>query len=405
MDNQYVEGPVNCIRMQGKINDIEKVIYIFFDFHLGVNSQIKCSSFKYKPLTTYLIENIESLEKDKKVDIFLELQPSPMFYVMSKYKKMFLEELRDMFATNFKMEGKKVMSPDKYPQARFHYTDIRDYIKGMEVWRLIDNIANIINNSAYLEIYQINNIKDGLTMATSRLKLIYDALFSTVNIKKPRYSIIPESVEVLSKMKQEDFENIGVNLMKKIRKEYQNPKIKKILNSEVDKLKRDFESIFEGFAKIYTKLEELATLIDPSNFDVLHKDNLKNKYYPYSPSMIKELDLVCEIKRLFIDIYDINHLFLYTDLMDVFVLRRFLDKDYITNVFSYSGAAHSINYVYTLGTKFGFKVTHASYSEINIPELNKKLVSETPKHEIASYILPPKLVQCSDLSKFPNNFK
>ena len=59
--------------------------------------------------------------------------------------------------------------------------------------------------------------------------------------------------------------------------------------------------------------------------------------------------------------------------MDVYFLRRFLDKKYITNTVTYTGINHSINYIYALVKYFDFKITHASYMKYDIKEATKKI--------------------------------
>lgn len=56
------------------------------------------------------------------------------------------------------------------------------------------------------------------------------------------------------------------------------------------------------------------------------------------------------------------------------MLRRFLDKTYITNSIAYTGMGHSMNYIYILLHEFDFKITHVSYTEIPITELNKNQI-------------------------------
>ena len=107
--------------------------------------------------------------------------------------------------------------------------------------------------------------------------------------------------------------------------------------------------------------------------------------------------------------------------MDLYFLRRFLDKDYITNGIVYSGALHSADYINILVNLFNFKITHTAYAVTNnIVELNDIVKSYDPfseKNKSLEYtailfgtedlFLPfgYKSIQCSDIAKFPPNFK
>lgn len=81
-----------------------------------------------------------------------------------------------------------------------------------------------------------------------------------------------------------------------------------------------------------------------------------------------------------------------------------MDKDYITNAITYTGSYHSNVYIGILSRDFGFKITHVSYSKISdLGDLNKKII-KMDAGEMAELLYPPIKSQCSDLTKFPENF-
>ncbi len=53
------------------------------------------------------------------------------------------------------------------------------------------------------------------------------------------------------------------------------------------------------------------------------------------------------IKDKFEDIYNLS-VDIYSLFTDIYLLRRILDKNYITNCIIYSGSQHSVNYMYFL---------------------------------------------------------
>jgi hypothetical protein len=91
-------------------------------------------------------------------------------------------------------------------------------------------------------------------------------------------------------------------------------------------------------------------------------------------------------------------------IIDVFMMRRFLDKDYITNGIYYSGGAHSVNIIQMLIKKFDFKITHLDKGSEDINSLNNKIKysdlfdDEALKYKLFGYF------QCSDVTKFPDMF-
>ena len=96
---------------------------------------------------------------------------------------------------------------------------------------------------------------------------------------------------------------------------------------------------------------------------------------------------------------------LFTMIMDLYFLRRFLDKDYISNGVIYTGIAHTGNYFYFLIKYFGFKITHSSYLKEDPRKAEAIVKKSTDPREIDYLIYPPELQQCSDMSSFPKNFQ
>ena len=93
-------------------------------------------------------------------------------------------------------------------------------------------------------------------------------------------------------------------------------------------------------------------------------------------------------------------------LMDLYFLRRFLDKDYITNAILYCCAFHTSDIIYILVNEFKFKITHST-SDIN--NINKIITSKNKYELILPYgyqllIKNKTIIQCSDISLFPKNF-
>ena len=93
-------------------------------------------------------------------------------------------------------------------------------------------------------------------------------------------------------------------------------------------------------------------------------------------------------------------------LMDLYFLRRFLDKDYITNTILYCGGWHTMDIIYILVNEFKFKIIH---STTDINNINKIITSKNKYgtilyHGIQTLIKDKTLIQCSDISEFPKNF-
>nr|URM62503.1 hypothetical protein [Mimivirus sp.] len=97
----------------------------------------------------------------------------------------------------------------------------------------------------------------------------------------------------------------------------------------------------------------------------------------------------------------------FARLMDIYFLRRFLDKKYITNAIVYTGMFHSTTYIQILIKNFDFKITHVSYSSINnMKELNNRIkTTNLGEKEINEIFLQKMYTQCSDMTNFPDMFQ
>ena len=70
---KYVNGPINTIRMEGKIGNIKKVLYIFADVHLEPQNETMCDNIYSIEMKDYILNNIKNI--DHEVDIFMEMEP------------------------------------------------------------------------------------------------------------------------------------------------------------------------------------------------------------------------------------------------------------------------------------------------------------------------------------------
>ena len=95
----------------------------------------------------------------------------------------------------------------------------------------------------------------------------------------------------------------------------------------------------------------------------------------------------------------------FAGLMDLFFLRRFLDKDYITNGIVYTGKAHSEFYILSLVKYFNFKVTHTAYSSLpNMDKLTETIKAQPNIDGLFKLLNPPIMSQCIHADVFPELF-
>lgn len=59
-DERKINGPINTVRLEGKIGDVKKVIYLFMDNHVPVNSQSQCRDFAGTDVAKYIYQTIKN---------------------------------------------------------------------------------------------------------------------------------------------------------------------------------------------------------------------------------------------------------------------------------------------------------------------------------------------------------
>jgi hypothetical protein len=176
--------------------------------------------------------------------------------------------------------------------------------------------------------------------------------------------------------------------------------------------------------EIYNKINYLIKNVLLLNLNL----NLKqiNKYIIYIDNFIifynktNELEIIQllnnnKFAKKIIKIYtDINIIIdsildSYVFLTDLYFIKRFLDKDYITNSIIYTGNLHLYNITYILIKYFNYKYTHVFYKS---KELNNIKLLKTTNYEylyVMNNILTSlneygNITQCVNLFKFPINF-
>ena len=185
--------------------------------------------------------------------------------------------------------------------------------------------------------------------------------------------------------RQEYYDHL-IYLMNKFLHGYTNTNIKKIIYHNIDLLIPDIEVVFSVLINLYEESKKL-------NYESYQNESTKNKFITAFKNM----------KNIFT--------YRFAILVDFYFLRRFLDKEYITNAMVYSGAFHSVTCIYILNS-IGFKITHCANCAIqDMIELNNAVtnISNFPSiksiFELFHIFKQPIDTQCSDLSEFPELFE
>jgi hypothetical protein len=120
-----VNGPINVVRLEGTINNIKKILYVFFDYHANINLQTECESYDSKDIVTYFYDIFKS--SNKPVDFFFEVKSSTITKNnITPFKNIYINNINKFYTrSKFDESVKKNIKKN----IRFHYLDIRDYLE------------------------------------------------------------------------------------------------------------------------------------------------------------------------------------------------------------------------------------------------------------------------------------
>ncbi|AYV83716.1 MAG: hypothetical protein Hyperionvirus10_52 [Hyperionvirus sp.] len=403
-----VSGPVNVVRLEGKLFGINKIIYIFFDFHMPCEVESSCNDIYSTTITQFLLNEFKKInKKDTYHDFFLETFPIGLLQ-SDHYRGKYINDVRRFFTQAFIYEpnSDKVLPSKIFPKVRLHYIDIRDYLFWELLITKVDALVTLIQNLS--NPMNIKFAKEGIAIVSADLKWIIDLMFNKSTATKGGAKLI-QSYEY----KKIEIEKI-VDLINKLQNKYKHKEVQKIVNMMLnDYFKVGLLLAIDKLPlilKMVTDLEKKTSIpynqLNPEKR--VTQDDLLPGFYqitlPYGPNYEEVRLLHNEIIKLMNQVSHVCFSSAVT-LVDAYFIRRFLDKDYITNALSYTGGFHSLMYIYVLSKYFDFKVTHASYSKYDIPTLNKKINETELGPEFPNLFYPPELIQCSDLTNFPKNFE
>lgn len=425
----FVNGPINVVRMEGYIGKIKKVVYIYFDFHFQIPKQTRCNDITSVDIKKHLVTTFKKLENENKIyDFFFEtdiqdLDNYKYGYGHNNYKQNFkekyIDELGKLFNVNFGNKhltentidpvDKKIILKKENPlfKTRFHYVDIRslfgrDFISfnSFTISRILDNIARFVTlpDDEYPKIIdEISNLKNYASHIVESLQM--DNVFDLKNLNKYNNDNNNNNNKYTKTnyMNTRDTRNY---LLNKIKNKYNNRLVKNSINNLIKHVSKIYENVIKNIDLFLDKLDIVKNFIAKKH--TLQFDDVINKYV-YGLSFVRFYKETNELKKL----YDLIKFDSEVWIMDIYTLRRILDKDYVTNSIVYCGAHHSCNYVYVLNKYFDFKITHASYSAIDLDVLNsitKDCNFDNSYQMLAKNLYPQKFSQCSDMSNFPPDF-
>lgn len=301
---KYVSGPILIVKLEGSVNNKKKNIVLFGELHYDKINRNNCEELVDKEdrifITDYLNEIIT--KSNKTIDFFLETDNIFKYKESPKILKEAFNNKDQPILYNLETLFLKYSGPwaKKIKNKRFHWTDKRNDF---------ENILTLIEDDTVdkSKIFYFTS-KHSLKFIKIILNLMLEALNS--KSKKDFYS------------KQNKYTDIFINI---------NPKINKIdLKLNLRRIFKIISKIFFRYnnANIQKKIREIAKKII-----VMFQNNINSNN-------------------------DISGLNVFTIIIDLYILRRILDKSYISNIINYTGAFHTRIIMFILVKYFNFKITY-----------------------------------------------
>ena len=363
---EYINGPINCVRLEGQIDNINKILYVFFDVHIPVQYQTECTDIRAIEFKNYLIKNFDMAAKNNiNIDFFLEMYTiygvfDDKYHKHYKYKKIYLANIRKFFKQNFNFDRKanKIYESKHFPAVRLHYIDFRDlFIYDILFYKLPDIMNYFDNyfwNRKFFNKENIIHLKNEINYIDQRILFLKGFILDGKKIKGDKNSNIKVFEKIINKILGA-YEN---NDIKNTLKKYFLDTFAKYFNN--------YEKIINDMLEYFNELEKIVNDNNKLNDNNLYGQDISANVKIYLPKIWKMLD------DLELIIYNISSF-----IIDIYFLRRLLDKKYISNSLVYTGAHHSCAYIFVLIKYFNFKITHSSYQKIKsskIEQICKKVM-------------------------------
>ncbi|ARF11489.1 hypothetical protein Klosneuvirus_1_346 [Klosneuvirus KNV1] len=412
--NKFVNGPMNTVRLEGSIGSVKKTIYLFMDFHIPVEMQTECDDIRSNDIDKFLVDTFDKTEEMKKnimYDMFVE--SNPLFPVLfpgesSTRGRYLFGKTENLLTKSINIESGKVLQSKEFNNVRFHYTDIRDYTTD-KFRHFMFEIERIINFISHINLFIYDDlllIIDGLKIIQSQIITLYQLIYESKNSTKSQTKIIyTKDQEVLAKYSEEDFNTIKKNLIYKIIRTYKHADVHQIINKIIsNELHDTFQNCIKQINQMVISVNNLVPITEQFKNKPFNTTLTKQKDGTYFYG-IRDQDMHDYISTLTNIPNNLHNLIpggvgLY--LMDLYLLRRILDKDYVSNAVVYTGAHHSLNYIRILVKYFDFKITNYSYLKNNdLKKAEKIIINSKNMDELGELFYPPELKQCSNLSEFP----
>lgn len=462
---KWVNGPLNLIRLEGKIGSVKKVVRIFLYEDINVNFQKKCDDVRSLDISTYLIRLFDAenkLNPKKTLDFFVQATQyiNPQF-IRPEQKGSYLQQVMYLLYSSMNYDDKtnKMKKSIVVPNVRFHDLDQESIWRNtIQVLRsAISYINDIVSHRNYdlrdinyLHMVIFNTIGNDMVSLSD---ILYGPRFSSTgkpsdpvknggpqksnkkggqpktelpdfrkssvrqnisNVLPTRFSDVHSGGDETEPTTNpdSDFEKAHnehvKRIINKLMNVYENESVKKTINQLIQtEFRKEIDSYFFFENNIMKFFEEeakyLQMLGSHSMYDVLqsHADGT----YSYGPDIDDINKKLLEFEQIKMNLLDLFFHKIGLYLSNLMSLRRLLDKNYVTDAVIYMDSFHGVSLIRLLVKSFNFEITNWTYLKNNDVKQSMKILKESTDYfQVQPLFMPPLLSQCIDIEPFPATF-
>ena len=387
---QNITGAINLIRLIGD----GKVLYVFFDYPV--------KAYKCKNKYTLTIDQFFTREFDKMkrsnnkiiYDFYLERTLSNV-QTSERVDKSYLEDLSNKMASYMKFDKKGMEISHIGENLRIHLIDVRDNIIQFLKSRM-DSILHFISVDNFQAAIQEFPV---VLNCISALKTIL-AQKTELRNKPSKFIDMLQKARTDQGISEVEANEYLIKIINKLYGDYKSDIVKKPILGQMKKLIVEMENVSLNVKDIFDKIYNLNKSI---NSDSYKKKSLDGRIMYGIPCATYQTEKAAFYHELENWIYNVS--VVGNRIMNLYFIRRFLDKSYATNGIFYGNAWSACDIVHQLVKNYGFKVTHFSHSTIlDISELNNSINKTDDVNLVCDIFYPFNLAQCVHLENFPANF-
>lgn len=400
-DRKEISGPINVLRMEGQIEDQVKVIYLFMNKPSEIENQTECLNIYSQTVDKYLVNTFYNLKGDDRFyDLFVEMDVS-QYQIdwktrdqiisssnLTVPRSVYLDRIVRLVQSSNQFDSRKKKSEQSlvFHNVRLHYLNITEQMVERIILPLI-KLQEIMNHYPIDKRTDIDprvyDILENVKLDISRFERVYQTILNQPS------AIIDEPFTQFARY------------LRKLLYSYQSTFVQKIIVNYV-------HLSFDRLTSLTKQIDETIKLLITTTY------SQENPSFTYADGITKykinltQLIIETRGQQVFdIRVLLINAINIIANISDTYLLRRLLDKKYITHSIVYSSYERIIKYVQTLVDNFDFKISHSAYaSEDNVNDLNKTIHQRLRnKQSIDDLLAYPRMSQCSDISDFPDNFE